>query len=277
LINIIKTPQPLALTSGQGSVTYTYKVSNPGKVTLSNVTVTDDKVSPVNYVSGDLNDDKLLQINETWIYTATMNLNATTTNTATAKGSANGMTATDIAVATVVVTTAAPVYSPLINVVKTPNPLALTAGPGSVTYTYKITNPGMVPLSNVTVTDDKVSPVNYVSGDINTDGLLQPNETWIYTATMNLDATTTNTATVQGSANDMTAMDIAFATVVVTQPTVVVTQPPTVVVTKPTVVTETVNGGQLPKTSTPLYDLFLIGVVLTMIGAVGWRIRNLYE
>jgi uncharacterized repeat protein (TIGR01451 family)/LPXTG-motif cell wall-anchored protein len=262
LINIIKTPQPLALTSGQGSVTYTYKVSNPGKVTLSNVRVTDDKVSPVNYVSGDLNADNLLQINETWIYTATMNLNATTTNTATAKGSANGMTATDIAMATVVVTTAAPVYPPLINVVKTPDPLALTAGPGSVTYTYKVTNPGMVPLSNVTVTDDKVSPVNYVSGDLNADRLLQSNETWIYTATMKLNATTTNTATAKGSANGMTAMDIAFATVVVTQPAIV---------------TQTVNGGQLPKTSTSLYELLFIGVALILVGAVLLKNRKRYE
>jgi uncharacterized repeat protein (TIGR01451 family) len=67
--------------------------------------------------------------------------------------------------------------TPLINVIKTPEPLALT-GPGLVTYTYTVTNPGMVALSNVSVTDDKVSPVNYVSGDFNADNLLQPGEWW---------------------------------------------------------------------------------------------------
>jgi len=259
LINVIKTPEPLALTSGQGSVTYTYKVTNPGMVALSNVSVTDDKVSPVNYVSGDVNADNLLQTNETWIYTGKMNLNATTTNTATAKGSANGMTAVDIAFATVVVTPTVPVYSPLINVIKTPEPLALTSGQGSVTYTYKVTNPGMVALSNVSVTDDKVSPVNYVSGDVNTDNLLQTNETWIYTGKMNLNATTTNTATAKGSANGMTAVDIAFATVVVTPPVVV---------------TPTVTGGQLPDTSTPWYNVLLAGAALTLIGVVGWWITR---
>ena len=217
LINVIKTPEPLALTSGQGLVTYTYKVTNPGNIQLSDVSVTDDKVSPVRYVSGDVNADNMLQTSETWIYSSKMNLTTTTTNTATAKGSANGMTATDIAFATVVVTdTPIPVYPPLINVIKTPEPLALTSGQGSVTYTYKVFNPGVVALSNVSVTDDKVSPVTYVSGDVNNDNLLQAGEIWIYTATVNLNATTTNTATAKGSANGLTAVDIAYATVVVT-------------------------------------------------------------
>jgi uncharacterized repeat protein (TIGR01451 family) len=189
------------------------------------------------------------------------------------------------------------VYPPLINVIKTPEPLALTSGQGLVTYTYKVTNPGMVALSNVSVTDDKVSPVNYVSGDVNADNLLQPNETWIYTGKMNLNATTANTATAKGSANGTTATDIAFATVVVTPPVVVtptvpggeVVVTPTVpggeVVVTPTVPggevvgTHTVTGGQLPKTSTPfpLYKLLLIGAALTLVGAVGWRSRKRYE
>jgi len=177
------------------------------------------------------------------------------------------MTATDIAFATVVVTPpgvtpTVSVYPPLINVIKTPEPLALTSGQGSVKYTYKVTNPGMVALSNVSITDDKVSPVNYVSGDVNADNLLQPNETWIYTGKVILNATTTNTATAKGSANGVTATDIAFATVVVTPPVVG---------------TPTVTGGQLPKTATPWYNVLLAGAALTLIGAVGWRSRKRYE
>jgi len=41
--------------------------------------------------------------------------------------------------------------------------------------------------------------------------------------------------------------------------------------------TGTVTGGQLPKTSTALYDLLLCGVALTLVGAVGWRSRKRYE
>ena len=43
----------------------------------------------------------------------------------------------------------------------------------------------------------------------------------------------------------------------------------------PTTPTET--GGVLPKTSTPLYELFLMGIILTMVGALGWRKRKSYE
>jgi hypothetical protein len=133
--------------------------------------------------------------------------------------------------------------------------------------------------------------VTYVSGDVNADKLLQPGETWIYTSTTNLDATTTDTATATGSANGLTATGVASATVVVTSPVVVtpVVTPPVVVtptvaspvVTPPVVVTRTVTGGQIPKTSTPfsipMYELLLIGAALTLFGAVGWRKRKRYE
>ncbi len=259
LINVIKTPQPLALPSGSGLVTYTYKVTNPGMVSLSNVRVTDDKITTVTYVSGDLNADNLLQTNETWTYTSKMNLTKTTTNTVIAKGSANGMTATDVAYATVAVT---PTVPPLINVIKTPQPLALLSGSGLVTYTYKITNPGTVALSNVLITDDKVSPVRYISGDINADNLLQTNETWIYTSKANLTETTTNTVIAKGSANGMTATDIAYATVVVTPKAGV---------------TETVTGGQIPNTATHLYEMLIIGTILMLMSVVVWRKNKRYE
>ena len=161
------------------------------------------------------------------------------------------------------------IYPPLINVIKIPEPLALTSGQGLVTYTYKVTNPGLVALSNVSVTDDKVSPVNYVSGDVNADNLLQPNETWIYSSHVNLAATTTNTVTAKGSANDMTATDIAIATVVVT---------PLTVDTPPVPGRGTITGGQLPKTSTPWYNLLVGGVALTLTGSMGWWItRKIHE
>ena len=42
-------------------------------------------------------------------------------------------------------------------------------------------------------------------------------------------------------------------------------------------VTSTVTGGQLPKTSTPLYNIILIGSILIIVGVVGWRSRKRYE
>ncbi len=68
-----------------------------------------------------------------------------------------------------------------------------------MTYTYTVTNPGIVPLHSVTVTDDKCAPVTYVySGDINSNKLLDPNEIWTYRCRADISVTTKNTAIVAG-------------------------------------------------------------------------------
>jgi len=45
----------------------------------------------------------------------------------------------------------------------------------------------------------------------------------------------------------------------------------------PTGNTSTITGGQLPNTSSHLYEILLIGASLTMVGAIGWRKRKSYE
>ena len=213
LIDIVKVPSPLALPNGPGQVTYTYTVRNVGTVPMTNVTVVDDSCGPVSLVSGDTNSDQKLDVTETWTYHCYSNLTATHTNTVVATGIANGISASDIATATVVV--GSPVVPPLIHVTKVPSPLALLAGGGMVTYTEKISNPGVVALSNVQLTDDKCAPMKYISGDTNADAKLDPSETWTYTCRSNLKVTTTNTAVATGQANGYTVRDFAIATVVV--------------------------------------------------------------
>ena len=230
LIEVVKVPSPLALPAGPGSVTYTYTLRNIGTVPVTNVTMVDDSCSPANLVSGDINADAKLDMTETWIYRCVTTLSKTHTNTVVATGWANNISATDIASATVVV--GAPVVPPLIHVTKVPNPLALPVGGGIVTYTKKITNPGTVSLSNILVTDDKCNPINYISGDVNSDSKLDPNETWEYTCRSSLTKTTTNTAIVTGVANGLTARDFAIATVVVAATVPGVTTPAATVVPK---------------------------------------------
>lgn len=133
-----------------------------------------------------------------------------------ATGWANGISATDIAKATVVV--GASVVPPLIHVTKVPSPLVLRSGGGMVTYTEKITNPGVVALSNVLLTDDKCGPVNYISGDTNRNSKLDMTETWTYTCRTNLAKTTTNIVSASGEANGLIARDFAMVTVLVSVP-----------------------------------------------------------
>jgi hypothetical protein len=66
------------------TVNYTYLVASPS--TLSDVTVTDDKCSPVEFVGGDSDDDDLLDPGEVWEFTCSAVINEDTTNTATAEG-----------------------------------------------------------------------------------------------------------------------------------------------------------------------------------------------
>ena len=213
IISVVKVPSPLALPGGAGSVTYTYTLRNIGTVPVTDVTMVDNSCSPLVLNSGDANSDSKLDVTETWIYTCSTTLSETHTNTVVATGWANGISATDIASATVVV--GLPVVPPLINVTKVPSPLTLPAGGGAVTYTNKVTNPGTVALSNVRVTDNKCGSVNYVSGDVNGDSKLDTFETWTYNCRANLTGTITNTVTASGEANGLTAMDFAIATVVV--------------------------------------------------------------
>lgn len=216
LIDVVKVPNPLALPGGPGLVEYTYTLRNIGTVPVTNITMVGDTCSPIVLISGDTNNDGKLDLNETWEYTCSTTLTATHTNTVVATGWANGISATDIASATVIV--GASTVPPLIHVTKVPSPLTLPAGGGMVTYTKKVTNPGTVALSNIVVTDDKCGPVNYISGDTNSNAKLDTTETWTYTCKENLTKTTTNTVTASGEVNGLTARDFAVATVVVASP-----------------------------------------------------------
>ena len=211
LISVEKVPTPLALPDGSGSVTYDYTVTNIGTVAINNVMVTDNKCDTVDFVSGDANSDDILDLTETWNYNCTRTVAKTLTNTVTATGEANGFSTTDTANATVVV--GVPITPPLIHVVKTPDTFTIPNGGGPVTYTYTVTNPGTVALTNVSVVDNKCSPVTYVSGDTNGSDTLNVSETWTYTCTTDLTGITTNTATAEGSANGFTVIDFAVVTV----------------------------------------------------------------
>jgi uncharacterized repeat protein (TIGR01451 family) len=103
---------------------------------------------------------------------------------------------------------------PQIHVEKTSDAHRLPAGGGFVTYTYVVTNPGNVPLTNVRVSDNKCAPAVFVGGD-DGDAILQPGEAWTFTCTQRLTSTTTNIATVSAEAGAVVAQDTDAVTVAV--------------------------------------------------------------
>ena len=220
LIGITSVPDPLALPKGPADVTYHYAVKNfLPEFPLANIQVVDDQCSEIKFVEGDDNDNSWLDYNETWRYTCTVRLSETTQSVATAIGITNNIATTHKAYTTVIVgsNNPAPLVS-IVNITKVAYPLSLPAEGGDITFTYKVNNPGIVPLSNVSVTDNKCSAMSGKLGDLNANNLLDTDEVWIYTCTMNLKQTTTNTATVKAFANGLMALAETTITVIVVSP-----------------------------------------------------------
>lgn len=254
IISVVKVPSPLSLPAGPGAVKYTYTLRNIGTVPMTGITMVGDTCSPIALISGDSNFNAKLDLTETWVYTCSTTLSETHTNTVVATGWANGISATDIASATVVVGTS--IVPPLIHVTKIPNPLTLPAGGGAVTYTDKVTNPGTVALNNVKVVDDKCASVTYVSGDANNNSKLESEEIWTYVCESDLKVTTTNTVTASADANGITARDFAIAHVVVAN-------------AAPVVVPALPNAGIPPEEKSSPWNIILSGIfIITAVSMV---------
>ena len=203
------------------TVTFTYIVTNSGNVPLSNLSVTDDKgVTPV-YQSGDTDGDSLLDVTETWTYTASTTATAGQyENTGTVTGNPVDEQGTDIPGLTDQTDSDIDHHfgaTAGVNIVKLTNgtdnnsPTGPVVPVGStVTFTYIVTNSGNVPLADVSVVDDVLGAVtNFVGGDTDNDGLLDLTETWTYTASTTATAGQyENTGTVTGNPVDEQGTDI---------------------------------------------------------------------
>ncbi len=243
-IKIVKTADPETLPAGGGDVTYTYVVTNTGDVPLIDVAVSDDKCAPVTGGA------TTLDPGDSTTFTCAMTLTETTTNVGTAtadwvkcsdehddsnnqdnkvqtsthsnngdNNDENEDTCTtekvDPATDDATVTVAPPADLARIYLHKTASVTDLPAGGGEVTYTYAVWNIGNVPLTDVTLVDNKCSPISAPTGDANDDSILDLTETWTYTCTMTLTATTTNLATATGHHGEDTTIDAAEVTVTV--------------------------------------------------------------
>lgn len=223
-INLTKAVSDSLVPSGH-TVTYTFQVSNSGqspipaddvleRVRLRDVSLpTNPGCAQPAYVSGDTDGDGLLprEPAEVWTYQCRGTITEPTNDVAVVIGHAGAEYGLDIPVVDAAWAFVQP-FHPAIQVVKSADPKLLSGG-GDVTYTYEVTNTGDVPLADVAerISDDTCSPVAYVSGDTDGDGLLDTqdsifedalDETWLFTCTTTVDKTTTNTVVVTGTPTD---------------------------------------------------------------------------
>ena len=161
------------------AITWTYTVTNPGNVPISNVIVSDDKIGVISGPDSGDDGDGILQVGETWIYTmAGSSVADQYDNTGTADGLYNEAPVSDSDDSSYFGSDAQIAIDKVTNGA---DGLDIPVGT-AVTWTYTVTNPGNVPIANVVVTDDLEGVIaGPDSGDTNTNGLLDIDEAWIYT------------------------------------------------------------------------------------------------
>jgi hypothetical protein len=190
------------------TVTFDYAVTNPGDAGLTSLVVVDDNGTPGSsgddfqpapvlngvFNTGDTNQDNTLDTTETWRYTASRTATAgqhTNTGRVTATSALGPqVTASDVSnhfgvdgqislqKATNGIDADTPETAP-----------EVYAGT-TVVFTYRVSNVGNVPLSDVVVSDDAGTPTSdeddffatYTGGDTNGDDLLDLAEIWTFTA-----------------------------------------------------------------------------------------------
>ena len=193
-IELVKTVSDELVPVGT-QVTYNYVATNTGDAPLVPLGVTDDQCAPLDFVGGDPQGDGRMAPGEAWTWECTDLAVADTVNTAVVQAvDPSGETVSDDDTAEVAVFTSEIVLE------KTADPVLVPQG-GTTRFTLSVTNPGSVPLSNITISDNVCSTVRFVRGDTNGDNRLAPNnrETWIYTCTTPIDRLTVNTAEVTGT------------------------------------------------------------------------------
>jgi uncharacterized repeat protein (TIGR01451 family) len=190
------------------TITYTYRITNTGTVTLYTITLADDRLGPISVVSTTLMPGQSTEVTRS-IVVAESHLPGPITNTATVTG-INILSETTTATDTVIVPVT---YTTRITVDKLATPSAgLPANIGdTITYTYRITNTGTVTLSSITLTDDRLGPIAVSPSTLAPGQSTEVTRTIVVTES-HLPGPITNMATVTGT-NLLSENDVATDTV----------------------------------------------------------------
>lgn len=207
------------LTVGE-EIVWSYQVTNTGDTPLINVAVADSILGDIVLrTSSSGNDDDVLDVGEIWEFRATgsaavgdyMNVGSVTGELANQSLSTYRATDSDASHYTGVALTIG--LEVLTNGLSAESaaeaPFAFVGS--DVTFTYIVTNGGSVPLSSVTLVkgDGSEDPgATLVSGDENSDGILDVTETWTYQSTQTAaEGVFSSIFTVTATFNDEEATD----------------------------------------------------------------------
>lgn len=174
--------------SGQ-TVPYTVVVTNTGKAAINQVVLVDPML-PLTLISGDLNNNQKLDVNEIWTFKGTyavkqsdIDNNGNTavkgvlSNTVTLNGkSPNGVSLAPITSSKVIPLNTSNLFS----VIKTADQTQITKAGDIVNYTISVTNTGAASLRKVKVNDPLLGGLiaSPATGDLINPGILDVGEVW---------------------------------------------------------------------------------------------------
>ncbi|MDU8913912.1 hypothetical protein RXV88_21900, partial [Aestuariicoccus sp. MJ-SS9] len=181
---------------GPTLLTYTLTVTNTGTAALTDVVVDDPMTEDEALTSGDTDEDGALDVDETWVYTATYQVtqedidanepieNVATLVTAETPEPVEGSVTVEV------------IYEPSLTIEKVASEEEVDAE-GPIDYTITLVNTGNVTLTSVDLTDvttqgsdegDVNIPLSeeltLTEGDIDEDLALDVGETWVYSASV---------------------------------------------------------------------------------------------
>ncbi len=188
---VTKAASPQSAAIGD-TVTYTFTVTNAGKVTIRGLNLSDDKLGPIALVKDTLAPGESI--------TATVNhilveadLPSPLTNVVTVTGrDIQGQTVTSTATATVAVT----YTSSAITLTKVASSRSAKVG-DTVTYTYTISNNNKVTISSLSLVDDKIGTITLTQDSVAPGGTITATATYII-AVGDVPGPVINNATLSG-------------------------------------------------------------------------------
>jgi uncharacterized repeat protein (TIGR01451 family) len=199
--------------SAPGTLTYTIDVHNTGNVSLTGVSVTDTLAPgarPINVgsPSESISTNNVLDVGETWTYTATFAVSQADVEAGTSLVNTASVTSTQTPTPVDASATTTISQAPAMQVKKEVDRQAIT-GPATLTYTITVENTGNVSLSNVNPVDTLPNGTTVTlanpSGDTNGNGKLDIDEIWTYTTTYAVDQAQINAGTDRINAVTITA------------------------------------------------------------------------
>ena len=193
-ISLIKSVSSTGKYIAGSVVRYALTVNNEGNTALSNVSVIDSKILvPPVYQQGDINNNNLLDIGESWLYQAEYTVQPEDINTGSISNSATvtakdptGKNVSDVSGTTTDNDVPTVVFVDLKGKIALSKTIANTAPfnkGDEIRYSFAVKNEGNVKLKNVILTDLKLANAfTFESGDLNGNSELDINETWIYSS-----------------------------------------------------------------------------------------------